>query len=387
MNLYEFALEYADKAINKPNMYIVAGHNGPYNDKETPLRNIGHWIIIFSNCYYYTNDIKYKNKVQSLAEYFFCYSARPYLQSFHHRINKSKDGCNGLIGQAWSFEALSAAAKLTGESKYSELADSVYFKHHFNYKYGLWNRLEIDGRIFSIDMTFNHQLWFATCALMINSERYNKIVMQVSRFLDCLRQNLTILENGLIYHPIEREVIDKHKTEITKHSKLKKSIVNILKKTKFVKTTNNEIVNNGIVRNKMINKSIGYHSFNMYAFSMLKELLPNHDFWTSNEFSSAINYMLTDEYKAGLINNKFGFPYNPPGFEVPYSLYIFKNLNIEKIVEESNYWLNKQFYLTFNPETYNFDRNLFDVATANARFYELLRMPKELLQQLHINGL
>ena len=88
----------------------------------------------------------------------------------------------------------------------------MFFQHHFNEQYGLWNRLEINGDVLSIDMTFNHQLWFAACASLIDSPRKKEIQGRVVRFLDCLTENLTILNNGLIYHPITRKIKDKYST-------------------------------------------------------------------------------------------------------------------------------------------------------------------------------
>ena len=155
------------------------GHNGPYHDTETPVRNSGHWLITFSKCYKLTNKSKYKDKVYQLAEYLTTEDARPNGYSFYHRNKKGKDKCNGLIGQAWTFEALTEATKILKDNKYALLAEDIFFQHTFNEECGLWNRLEIDGKILPIDRTFNHQLWFAACASLIKSQKSNEILRRI----------------------------------------------------------------------------------------------------------------------------------------------------------------------------------------------------------------
>ena len=44
--------------------------------------------------------------------------------------------------------------------------------------------------------------------------------------------------------------------------------------------------------------------------------------------------MLTDNYKKNLDENKYGYSYNPPGFEVPYALAILSNLNENDLCSE-----------------------------------------------------
>ena len=130
-------------------------------------------------------------------------SARPQNNSFYHRSKEGKDSCNGLIGQAWTFEALVKASEILNDLKYVQLAEDVFFQHHFNKHYGLWNRLEINGDILSIDTAFNHQLWFAAASSLIHTSGKEKIRERILQFLNCLDNNLSVLDDGLIYHPIK----------------------------------------------------------------------------------------------------------------------------------------------------------------------------------------
>ena len=381
MTLSEFLVFVSGQALANPKIYLQPGHNGPYNDHETPVRNFGHWLITFSKCFELTGKQIYLDKIRELAEFLISDNARPFGYSFHHRYKESKDKCNGLIGQAWVFEALAFASSVSGDEKYSEIVEDVFFQHKFNDDLGLWNRLEIDGTILSIDSTFNHQLWFAACASLLNTPRREEIRERILRFMDCLPQNLSVLENGLIYHPIERQL---NRTGLDRSIKfrLKKFVKTFLSFLRAIdKKTNNF---DQIYREKMINKSIGYHQFNMYAFAMLKESLPGHLFWQSFEFERSRKFLLSDEFKNCLSDNIYGYPYNPPGFEVPFALSAFSDLTENELVGTSSWWVNEQLKRCYNPKTQMMDRNTEDPLTHTARVYELTRLPELYLDKIEI---
>tara|TARA_Y100000031_G_scaffold41901_1_gene48230 strand:+ start:71 stop:1204 length:1134 start_codon:yes stop_codon:yes gene_type:complete len=374
-------ISISNRALANLEFYLQPGHNGPYNDPETLVRNYGHWLITFSKCFEMTGEQIYLNKIKEFAEYLISDNARPFGYSFHHRSKESKDKCNGLIGQAWTFEALARASSVLDNEDYAQAAEDVFFQHKYNVKIGLWNRLEIDGRILSIDDTFNHQLWFAACASLLNTPRREEIRERILRFMDCLPQNLSVLENGLIYHPIERQL---NRTGLDRSIKfrLKKFVKTFLSFLRAIdKKTNNF---DQIYREKMINKSIGYHQFNMYAFAMLKESLPGHLFWQSFEFERSRKFLLSDEFKNCLSDNIYGYPYNPPGFEVPFALSAFSDLTENELVGTSSWWVNEQIGRCYNPETQMMDRNTQDPLTQTARIYELTRLPTSILNRIEV---
>lgn len=383
MYLNNILINSANAAIRLQlkNGSMPSGHNGPYYDKETPVRNTAHWIITFSKAHELSGKKLLLVGVNKAANYLLTKAARPKYHSFHLRTKKGKDKCNGLIGQAWTFEALAEASKIFEDPKYVELAEEVFFQHYFNYKYGLWNRLEIDGKNLSIDSAFNHQLWFAACVSLLKTPREKQIKKIVVRFLDCLQENMTILDNGLIYHPIERKVYDKCSRTSLK-GWIKKTAVGVL--NSWVSKKYKQKLSDDEKRKRMIHKSIGYHQFNMYAFAMLKEQIPDHSFWKTLEFKKMVTYMLTDEYKKGLEDNKYGYPYNPPGFEVPYALSVSGNFTEEELMTISEYWLNEQLKRCYNPETGLMDRNTEDPITHTARVYESTRLPRDVLEKIKI---
>ncbi len=382
MILSDFLISIADKALSEPRRFLQPGHNGPYNDSETPVRNYGHWLITFSKCFEFTGKQIYLDKIRELAEYLISEKSRPNGFSFHHRSIEGKDKCNGLVGQAWTFEALAYASSILVDPKYAEVAEGVFFQHHFNDGYGLWNRLEIEGDILSVDNTFNHQLWFASCAALLNTPRREEILGKVIRFMECLPQNLSVLDSGLIYHPIERN-INQNDSALPTKSKLRDIVKSLLSLSSKLKGQSR--YNNKEFKEKIIHKSVGYHQFNMYAFAALRESLPNHPFWESSEIKKSVNFLLSDEYRDGLSNNVYGFPYNPPGFEVPYALSVLGNLKINELVEISSLWVNEQFKRCYNTETRMMEKNTEDPLTHTARIYEVTRLPISILERIEVH--
>ena len=57
-----------------------------------------------------TSEEKFKKAALACTEYLSGQKARPYGKTFCHRKSDSKDKCNGLIGQAWSIEAIAIAS-------------------------------------------------------------------------------------------------------------------------------------------------------------------------------------------------------------------------------------------------------------------------------------
>ena len=286
-----------------------------------------------------------------------------------------------MIGQAWTIEALSCAALILDEPRYAKIGEEVFFQHKFNPEIGLWNRLEIDGNILSIDDTFNHQLWFAACASLLKTPRQDEIRKMLIRFMECLHENISVLDSGLIYHPIERELnVDEVGVSLSR-SNLKNAIKSFFS---FLKEPEANGKGNAEFRTKMISKSIGYHQFNMYAFAMLKNAIPKHGFWLSEEFNKSIGFLMSKEYKNGIHDNQYGYPYNPPGYEVPYALNVLTNMTQDEIFDEASWWVNEQFTRCYSPMSKMMNRNTSDPLTHTARIYECTRFPISLLERIEI---
>lgn len=375
MTIADLIIEISTTAINllRKDGSMPPGHNGPYYDNDTPVRNTSHWLITFSKAYELTKKDVFIDSVAKTANYLLSNEARPYDYSFIHRTESQLDSCNGLIGQAWTIEALVYASNILGDQKYVKLAEDVFLLHRFNNEYGLWHRLEINGTMKSIDDTFNHQLWFAACASTINHNNKNKCDSLLNKFISRLPVNMSVFDSGLIFHPIKnRNIIDETYSYEPIKNIVRKKLVAIIKGVLIDKKEKQRLALER--REKMIYKSIGYHQFNMYAFALLKSKYPENNYWKNPEFQSTVNYLMQEDYKKAMEDNSYGFPYNPPGFEIPYALERLSNLDNKELIEISSYWVSQQIEHCYNYETKMMDRNTVDSITHTARLYELTRM-------------
>ena len=351
MKLFNLIVKSADVKLfdQLDNGSFDAGHNGPYKDPETPVRNTAHWCLTFIKAYEISEDDKYFSAAVKCGDYLLSKEARPMNGAFFCRKNPEKDFANGLVGQAWTIEALVKLTEVTGEQKYKELATKVFLFHPYDQKNKAWIRLNVDGSYNGFDRTFNHQLWFAAAGGLLSDS--NKVIKeQIVSFLAKMDDHLDLYPDGCI----------KHKGKFLVRGK-KQKIRSILKNLAKSKHENSYI--------RM--KSVGYHGFNLYAFAMLKNSFPDHSFFSSDMLKSALNYACSDSFKEMLPESKYGFPYNPPGFEMAFALQEFDTAPEEEISE----WVSWQI-----KKCYNFESNLMtegntkDANTYAARIYEATRL-------------
>lgn len=381
MNLYKIIEKIALKFASDEKM-IKPGHNGPYHHQETILRNYSHWIIIFSKLNKEKPNEIYLEAIKRLSNYFFKKEARPLGFSFHHRNVYGKDSSNGLIGQAWTFEALYECYETLKDDKFITLAEEVFNLHKFDVKNGLWYTLDIDGKVLEIDAAFNHQLWFAYTSAQVIPKN-NKNFKNIEIFLNQIEKNLKVLDNGLVYHPIERYALSNLlKTNETFFNRTKRIIKTILikKSFKILFVDEDEILKQW--ERSITIKSFGYHAFNMYAFVKFEKFFSDHSFWKSKSYQKMIEILLDPIFLDNNENNKYSYPYNPTGFEIAYVLN--EKLSDKNSLELVFKFINKQFNLNFNYDTFMFSKNNEDPDTLTARLYELVALPPEILKKISI---
>lgn len=308
---------------------------------------------------------KQKEIVGNMISTILSNEARPYDLTFYHLKNHPKSRCNGLVGQAWTIEALVTAAGHFNRRDLIDLSEEVFLLHPFDETLAAWDYVDIDGEFRSLDKTFNHQLWFAMAGAMLAQHDVDPVIEdQVKRFLDELSKNLNLYDSGLIYHPFKPEFdVEKYAKVFLEGARAgvaHKMIWNIIK---------------GVVGDEggdpMKETSIGYHSFNMYAFAALHEIYPNHPFWEHEKFRRALAYARSDRFKQQLDGNPYGYPYNVSGIEMAYVLEVFD----DDVRDQQRWWLEQQFERTLDPETMTMSRNNPDPATLTARLYEATRLP------------
>jgi hypothetical protein len=336
--------------LQKEDGSLPAGHNGPYFDTETPVRNTGHWLITFLKVYEITKDTRFLNAALKAVNYLLSEEARPAKAAFWHRKNPEKDFSNGLIGQAWSIEALCIAAQYFDHPDIINSARDVFLMHSFDEKPGLWHKIELDGTPSPVDRTFNHQLWFAAAGSLLNQRSPDDtIARRLNIFMDNLTANLNLYPWGLIVHSLKS----------SNKMQIKKKLLEMISRPP---------------QDEIIFKAVGYHQFNLYAFALLKGFFPLHSFWENNKFKALWEYANTQEYEEKLYKSEYGYPYNPPGFEMAYALEIFGNAMIDKC-EKQEKWIARQIRLCFNFESSLMTKGTKDPQTHAARIYEAVRLP------------
>ena len=324
---------------------MPCGFNGPYNDPETPVRNTSHYLMAFLRAWELSNDGKFLNGAEKCLNYLLKDNPYRHKHTFHHRSKNGKDSCNGLIGPAWNIEALLFASTIMKNQDAYNLASELFLLHPFDYEKGLWHRVEPDGRVLSIDSTFNHQLWFAASVAQAGKEN-DEINKRINRFIEKLSDNLNTAQNGRIIHSLLTD----------RKTKLRERIKRIIKPR---------------YRKEIVLKEIGYHTFNLYAFAMLIEVGYRFSDDVYKKLKKSVNYMLSKEFKKLIYLTKYSFSYNPPGWEIPYIISVFK----PEATNESHYWINQQLKHSYDSKDKSMSLNTADLHTHNARIYECVRWP------------
>ncbi|MCH7409686.1 hypothetical protein MM239_09795 [Belliella sp. DSM 111904] len=335
-----------------------SGHNGPYNDPETPVRNTAHVLFFLSDLYSKTNDDTFKKSALKCMEYLKSDKSRPFFKTFYHRDKIGKDSCNGLVGQAWCIEALVKASICFDDEESYSLAQEVFFLHKFDDRIGLWNRTEINGDILGFDGTFNHQLWFAASAGMLS--RTPAALEAVDIFLDKIVSKVKLYGDNIIYH--ESSMGDLYKY-------LNLGLRSFLGQVKS--RAKNAVPS---YKSGLYSKSVGYHAFNVYALAMLKVSRPKHELWESNLIQKILTVTESDNFRSTLKNSKYGYFYNTSGIELAFG---FESLLENTTV--ANNWLNLQFENTFLNIEEPLSNNSPDRNTSIARIYAASRLKENYL--------
>ncbi len=369
--LSDFLLGIADDAIDemRDDGALPAGTNGPWDDEETPVRNTSHGVLLLLDAYDRTDDEQYLEGARRAVEYLCSPAARPHGATFHHRISTERDACNGVIGQAWTIEALAAAADAFDNPELVRIAETVFLLHPFDERLCLWRPVEIDGTVESLDMTFNHQLWFAAAGGLLaqHPETNPAVDRQVRSFLSELEANMDLYDSGIIKH------LYKPAFDVAKYATVFIDGVRAGTAHKMAIGLVQSLVDSGDSDDEdpMLEKAIGYHSFNLYGLGLLRESYPDHPVWERDAIERVLSVVRTDEFAAGLDGNPYGYPYNCTGFELAYALDVFDRGSDN----EQRKWLRRQFECTYDPESGRLSRNTTDSVTLTARAYEATRVP------------
>lgn len=329
------------------------GHNGPYGDPETPIRNTAHWTNTLIKAFEISGDRKYRDAARRAIEFLLRSEARPMGATFVCRTNPDKDFCNGLIGQAWIIESLVTAARALGDDRCRSVARELFQLHPFIEELGLWQRVNVDGSLGGVDNTFNHQLWFAAAGAQIDVDPAGAISSTVTGFLDrALAGTLRTHRSGRV-----RQAVGPDDTI---------AVVKGLARAALAPVTSRRI------RAAMADREVGYHAFNLHGFATLFRQKPEHPLWKSSGFARVLGFVHTPLFESSL-SNRFGGPYNPVGFETAYAAETFAGrAGLEAAA--SGTWIARQLDRFYDGTTDLMTRNTSDPDTLAARCYEVTRL-------------
>lgn len=348
---------------------VDAGVNGPYDDPETPVRNLAHLAVLTAIEILTYGQTQYKNVLADMGEQLL--SLREQDGLYTMRMKAEKDDCNGVIGHAWLIEGLIYLNKVFPEkSQYIELATDLAQKHKFDEKLGLWHAPRGEYRI---DFTFNHQLWYAaTLAELVEVTHNQEYQRQIVICLDKLQDNFRVHGNGRVVHGISSQ------TDLK--SKGKSFVKRVLdsSKEKFQMPS-------------YAYKEEGYHIFNIMAFARLYRLYSKHPVFSGVKFKKMMHYTCSRELQEKLKSprvdldcslknnitdpeekcvNIYGYLYNVPGFEMMYISAILMDYVQQSYAEQI---LEQQIQLTYDPDKQCFGMRCHDAHTVSYRLYEYYR--------------
>lgn len=330
---------------------FLAGHNGPYNDPETHVRNTAHWLFVLSHLAKESDNPELLASAHKACDYLLSEAARPMQASFYCRTNPEKDFCNGLMGQAWAMEGLVAAAEWLGRDDALKVAREVFFLHPWLKKQAIWRRVGVDGSYLTPDGTFNHQLWFAAIASLLGDAEATR---RSKKFLDEVGQHVQLYSDGVVFHQSRLGALANYRKQ-----GLKGVARGALSEAMRLRA-----------RSALYSKSVGYHGFNLYAFAILKQQFPEHPFWSTAKFLKMLEVTRKERFLKSLDESAYGWPYNPPGIEFAFAGEVFGLGH-----DYCQTWINRQFERTYNSDTGELlTRNAPDPATSAARIYEAMRL-------------
>ena len=323
------------------------GHNGPYNDPETPVRTTSHWLITFLKTYEITGEQKYREAAERAAQYLLSGEHRPHNATFWCLKSSKNHPSNGLIGQAWVIEALTYAADKLDMQKCYKLAETLFLLHPWDTQKKAWRKVHINGSIDIFDYTFNHQLWFAAAASLLKNTPEAQERSKV--FADNLNKHMRLYKTGVIKHLnpyFIGRMIDLPKAP--------------LKLMYFY----------GLHRNYYYLKAAGYHGFNLYALSILKKSFHSIQLPASISLQKLFSPIQEKLFISELDRSPYSYPYNPAGIEIAYALETFYPDRVGQVKE----WLHLQFSKTWDEQHDMMWKNSADPTTNAARIYEGVRL-------------
>ena len=326
------------------------GHNGPWGDRETPLRNTGNWLHLFLWAYERSGSRALRRGVEGASRYLLDGSHRPAKGAFLHLPERARQEGNGLIGQAWTLAALFDAYRILAWDELAANAHAVLRRHAFDTRLGLWQTMDLPGKALGVNPTLNQQIWFAAAALR-DPRPDQETNRRIRRFLECLPAHVRLSRSGRIGHWI-------HPKSMWRRFPMGWRA--FLASLPARKASGRE-------------RSVGYHAFVLYGLSLLVERTFAGEPWDQQSIRRGMKYGRSPGYRRDLQGNRFAYGYNPTGIEMAHAELCFP----EEAANHGEDWIQIQFGHTYDLETARMVRNSVDPATLAGRLCEATGLPDQ----------
>jgi len=327
---------------------MAPGHNGPWQERETPLRNTGNWLQLFLWSYELTGSPTLKRAAERAARFLLDPAHRPRGGAFLHRPDLHPQEGNGLIGQAWTLAALFAGFRILGWEELKAAGQAVLRCHTFDARLGLWSNLGLGGESLGINLTLNQQIWFASAGLQ-DPQPDEETVRRVGRFLECLPSHVRLSRSGRIEHRIHA---------LSLWRRLPAGWRSSLRSRRAMGSVDFE-------------RSVGYHAFVLHGLGQLVAQARDGPGWDQRFVKRALAYGESALHREELRSNRFAYGYNPTGIEMAFADFCFLPASDRR----GEAWLADQFRRCYDVQTGLMARNSPDPLTLAARICEAIRLP------------
>jgi hypothetical protein len=346
-------------SLQRPDGSFPPGHNGPWNNADTPARVTAHWLVLLAAAHQRSGNSAYRAAALRAADFL----AQPARRPGGHGFRCFECTCpwlatNGLIGQAWVLEGLLEAG-LTFDPAYLQPARDAIRAASFDHDLGLWRVSSLDGAAGSPHHTLNHQLWFSVMVYRL-ARALGQPDLEVSplRHFDRLPELIHV--EGRYLHmlvaPRHRPPEPPLRSRIPLLGPLRRAVENVREGRRATE------------------QSVGYLSFTLLGAALLHREAPDLPLWRDERWLAAVrsSVAFADERIFSLPegNNRYAFSYNPTGLEMAVVKQQLEGL-LPPGGRSPAEWVREQLRRHYDPSTGLLNHNSDDPNILVARAYEL----------------
>lgn len=350
--------------IGNAKSLFPGGRNGPYFDIESPVRNSAHALCTMAIAHSLTGDQHFLRHGEALAR--FLVDEHEFLLNAVavHRQRAPKDWCNGVIGPAWLVEGLTVGGRLLDIPEAVERAGVLSAAQPFDPQTALWRRADPRKGTGGLDRTLNHQIYFAAAAAgAAQAAGPERVPQAVTTFLDHLVDGgFRVEPSGLIVH------------HVAGRNELGKGLRGLKARTLRRARNSPTLLR---LRNggrgsapDMRERDLGYHIYSLFTLANLRLAASEHPFWSAEPLRLALELVVSDGWLDRLDENRYAYPYNAPGLELPLVARAFGDVE-QKLAATSDVALTRQVERSLDGGSGLFVRSTPDRLTLSARIYEL----------------